>query len=305
MASVPLNRERSRVAGLSIASNITLIVLKLVAGTVTGSVALLTEALHSLVDLIAAIVAFFSLRKAEEPADADHPYGHDKLEDLAAVIEGGLVLLGSMAIIAEAIRHLVIGSDVQHVPVGLAVLAVSVVVNVLVTRRLRATAEATGSPALAADATHLSTDAWTSAGVFAGLALVGITGASWLDPAVALLLAAVILVQGLRIVRTGSRSLIDEALPEAELDLVRAAITEHGDPVVGFHELRARRAGAARHIDVHVQFRAGTSLEAAHDATGILKRRIAAALGAGAVSVLIHVEPENVATATDLPPGPR
>ena len=209
-----------------------------------------------------------------------------------------------MAIIAEATRHLAIGSDVTQVPIGLAVLAVSVVVNVLVTRRLRATAAATGSPALAADATHLSTDAWTSAGVFVGLALVGITGASWLDPAVALVLAAVILVQGLRIVRTGSRSLIDEALPEAELALVRAAISEHGDPVVGFHELRARRAGATRHVDVHVQFRSGTSLEAAHDATGILKRRIAVALGGGSVSVLIHIEPEDAAAVKDVPAGP-
>ena len=296
MAGEPLSarpeRERSRVAALSIASNTTLIALKLAAAGITGSVALLTEALHSLIDLVASFVAFFSVRKAEEPADDDHPYGHDKLEDLAAVIEGVLILVGSVVIAYEAASHLSSGATVDHVPVALAVLAVSIAVNVFVTRRLRRTAEATGSPALAADASHLTADTLTSAGVLAGLALVGITGWSWLDPVVALIVGAVILVEGLKIVRRGSRSLIDEALPEAELDLVRRAIREYGPPVTGFHALRARRAGAVRHIDVHVQFVAGTSLEGAHVATGILKRRIAEALG-GAVHVLIHAEPDD------------
>ena len=125
-----------------------------------------------------------------------------------------------------------------------------------------------------------------------GLAVVGITGASWLDPVIALVVGMAILVQGLRIVRRGSRSLIDEALPESELDLVRRAIRDHGAPVTGFHALRARRAGVVRHVDVHVQFVAGTSLEEAHVATGILKRRIAEALG-GPVDVLIHAEPDD------------
>ena len=290
--TTPVARPRSRVAALSIASNTTLIVLKLGAALVTGSVALLTEALHSLIDLVASAVAFLSVRKAEEPADADHPYGHDKLEDLAAVIEGVFILVGSIVIAYTAASHLSSGATVDHVPVALAVLVVSIIVNLVVTRRLRRAAEATGSPALAADASHLTADALTSAGVLAGLLLVWITGASWVDPVVALIVGLVILIEGLRIVRRGSRSLIDEALPEDELELVRVAITGHGAPVTGFHALRARRAGATRHVDVHVQFVAGTSLEAAHVATGIIKRRIAAALG-GQVHVLIHAEPDE------------
>lgn len=292
--TAPPVRERSRVAALSIASNSALIALKLAAAALTGSVALLTEALHSSIDLVASVLAFFSVRKAEEPADEDHPYGHDKLEDLAAVAEGVLILVGSMAITYEAARHLASGTRIHHIPVALVVLAVSIAVNLLVTRRLRATADRTGSPALAADASHLTADALTSAGVFTGLVLVQLTGAAWLDPVVALLVAAVIVVEGVRIVRRGSRSLIDEALPQSELDEVRRAIAEHGPPVTGFHALRARRAGAARHIDVHVQFASGTSLEAAHETTGVLKRRIADALG-GTVHVLIHVEPQDAA----------
>lgn len=296
MARDPLTtapgRTRSRVAVLSVASNTALIALKLAAAVITGSVALLTEALHSAIDLVASVVAYFSLRKAEEPADDDHPYGHDKLEDLAAVVEGVLILVGSMAITFEAARHLASGATIDHVPVALVVLAISISVNLVVTRRLRRTAAETGSPALTADASHLTADALTSATVFVGLALVGATGATWLDPVVALVVAALILVQGIRIVRRGSRSLIDEALPEPELECVRDAILEHGPPVAGFHALRARRAGAARHIDVHVQFEHGTTLEEAHVATGILKRRIAVGLG-GTVHVLIHIEPED------------
>ena len=295
MAGRPLTpggRERSRVAALSIASNTTLIALKLVAAGVTGSVALLTEALHSLIDLVASFVAFFSVRKAEQPADEDHPYGHDKLEDLAAVIEGVLILVGSVVIAYQAARHLSSGATVEHVPVALVVLVISITVNLAVTRRLRRTAAATGSPALAADASHLTADALTSGGVLLGLVLVWITGASWLDPVIALVVGAAILVEGLRIVRRGSRSLIDEALPESELELVREAIQGHGAPVTGFHALRARRAGAVRHVDVHVQFRDGTTLEDAHVATGILKRRIADTLG-GQVHVLIHAEPDE------------
>ena len=297
MAGEPLSpgapdRGRSRVAALSIASNTGLIALKLAAAAVTGSVALLTEALHSLIDLVASAVAFASVRKAEQPADADHPYGHDKLEDLAAVIEGVLILAGSAVIAVEAIRHLSSGAEVDHVPVALAVLAVSIAVNVLVTTKLRRTAAATGSPALAADAAHLSADALTSVGVLAGLALVWATGWSWLDPVIALTVGLVILVEGVRIVRRGSRSLIDEALPERELERVRRAIDGYGPPVTGFHALRARRAGAVRHVDVHVQFAPGTSLEDAHVATGILKRHIGTALG-GHVHVLIHAEPDD------------
>lgn len=288
-------------AALSIASNSVLILLKVVAGTITGSVALLTEALHSAIDLIASIVAFFSIRKADEPADEDHLYGHEKVEDLAAGIEGILILVGSGIIVFEAIRRLVIGGEVEQLGIGIGVLALGIVVNLVVSARLLRTARATGSPALEADAAHLRTDAATSAGVLVGLVLVQVTGAEWLDPAIALVVAFAIVTAGVRIVTSSSRVLVDQALPESEMGAIRAVIESFaGEGVVGFHKLRARRAGTRRLIDLHVQFRSGTTLEEAHAIAHRLQDGIVERIGRA--DVLIHLEPaDRVRPGTELP----
>jgi len=302
--AAPAPGARSGAAALSIVSNSTLILLKVVAGTVTGSVALLTEALHSSFDLIASVVAFVSVRKADVPADADHPYGHEKFEDMSAAIEGMLILVGSGVIVFESIRRLVVGGEVRLLGFGIAVLAVSITVNLVVSTRLSARARETGSPALEADASHLRTDAATSAGVLVGLVGVQVTGAEWLDPVVALLVAISIVVAGVRILRTSSRVLIDEALPADELAAITEEVLGFGPRgVAGFHKLRARRAGARRYVDLHVQFRAGTTLEAAHATSHELQRAIRGRL-AGA-DVLIHLEPEDrVVPGTEVPPVP-
>jgi cation diffusion facilitator family transporter len=299
MVVTPLNRShppsKSRAAALSIASNSSLILLKVVAGTITGSVALLTEAMHSAIDLIASIVAFISVRKADEPADAEHPYGHEKIENLAAMIEGILILVGSGVIAFEAIRHLVVGSDVSHIGFGIAVVAVSIVVNFFVSSRLDRRARETDSAALEADATHLRTDMATSLGVLVGLALVSATGANWLDPAVALLLAAAIVREGFKILNRSSRVLVDEALPADELEAISAEVRAFGPQgVAGFHKLRARRAGARRYVDLHVQFVAGTTLEQAHETAHRLTDAIATRVPGA--DVLIHLEPEDRVT---------
>src|ERR1700730_15760950 len=166
-----------RTATLSVVSNSPLILLKVVAGTLTGSVAILTEAVHSSIDLIASIVAFFSVRKADEPADESHRYGHEKIENLAAAIEGILILVGSAVIVFEAIRHLLRNGRLQALGFGIAVAACSVVVNVVVSTIIARHARETGSPALEGDAAHLRTDAMTSAAVLVGLVLVKVTGA--------------------------------------------------------------------------------------------------------------------------------
>lgn len=283
---------KSRSALLSVGSNSGLILLKVVAGSVTGSVAILTEALHSAIDLVASIIAWLSVRKADEPADESHLYGHEKIEDLSSAIEGILILVGSGVIAFEAIRHLILGSQVEKIGFGIVVVAIGLVVNVVVSAELRRRAEATQSPALAADATHLRTDVVTSAGVILGLALVKITGANWIDPAVALALAAAIAVQGFRIVTQSSRVLVDEALPDDELTAIRETVSEFGPRgVAGFHKLRARRAGARRYVDLHVQFREGTTLEDAHTTTHQLQDAIRERLGGA--DVLIHLEPAD------------
>jgi cation diffusion facilitator family transporter len=283
---------KMRAAGLSIVSNVTLIALKVVAGAVTGSVAILTEALHSAIDLIASIVAWFSVRKADVPADEDHRYGHYKLEDLAAAIEGILILVGSGVIAFEAIRKLVESTPVERLGFGMAVMAVSGVANLAVSTYLYRQARATESPALAGDAAHLRTDALTSFGVLVGLALVDVTGADWLDPTVALIVASAIVYSGVRILTRSGRVLVDEALPPAELEAIREAVRSFaGQGVVGYHKLRTRSAGSRRYVDLHVQFRAGTTLEEAHETAHALQAAIEARVRNA--DVLIHLEPAD------------
>jgi cation diffusion facilitator family transporter len=305
-------RKKQRTAALSIISNSALILLKVIAGSVTGSVAILTEAVHSSIDLVASVVAFFSVRKADAPADDSHRYGHEKIENLSAAIEGILILVGSAAIAFEAIRHLVNQTELQSIGLGIAVAGISVVVNLVVSAILDRNARRTDSPALAGDAAHLRTDALTSGGVMVGLILVKITGAYWLDPVIALAVAAAIVVTGVRLLLGSSRVLVDESLPADEVDAIREAIEEFAPRgVVGYHELRTRKAGARRYIDLHVQFRAGTSLEDAHRTAHELQDRIASRLRNA--DVLIHLEPEDrvrpgevlasVTTTRPQPPG--
>jgi cation diffusion facilitator family transporter len=281
-----------RTAALSVASNSILIVLKVVAGTITGSVAILTEAVHSSIDLVASVVAFFSVRKADEPADESHRYGHEKIENLAAAIEGILILVGSSVIAFEAIRRLIRGGHVQSIPLGITVIAISVVANLVVSAVIARAARATQSAALEGDAAHLRTDALTSGGVLVGLALVKLTGAQWIDPVVALAVAASIVTTGVRLVGRSSRVLVDEALPPEEVGVIREAIEQFASRgVVGYHELRTRRAGARRYVDLHVQFRSGTSLEDAHRTAHELQDLISSRLAGS--DVLIHLEPAD------------
>jgi cation diffusion facilitator family transporter len=284
-------RTKSGAAGLSIASNAILIAIKLAAGAITGSIAIITEAVHSLIDLVASVIAFVSVRKADEPADADHPYGHEKVENLAATIEGMLILIGAGIIVFEATRRLVDGAEVHSLGIGIAVMGFSVLANLGVSTVLSRQAKAHDSAALEGDAAHLRTDALTSAGVLVGLLLVEITGINAFDSITALLVAAAIVWAGIRIIRRSSAVLVDEALPAEEMDRIEAAIAAARTPeVAGYHKLRARRAGSRRHIDFHVQYRSGTSLERAHELAHAMRGAIEAEVPHA--EVLIHVEPE-------------
>ena len=285
-------RTKTGAAALSIVSNSTLIALKLAAGAITGSIAIITEAIHSLIDLVASVIAFVSVRKADEPADEDHPYGHEKVEPLAATIEGLLILVGAGIIVYEATHRLVAGSEVEALGVGIAVMGFSVVANLIVATVLGRQARRHESLALAGDAAHLRTDAMTSAGVLLGLGLVEVTGAVAFDSITAIVVAVAIVVSGIRIVRRSSGVLVDETLPREELDRIEGAIAStRGEEVLGYHKLRARRAGSRRYVDLHVQFRSGTSLERAHESAHQMRDAIVAELPTA--EVLIHLEPET------------
>jgi cation diffusion facilitator family transporter len=268
-------------ARISVVSNTVLIALKVAAGAITGSIAIITEAVHSSIDLLASIVAYLSLRKADEPADASHMYGHAKIENLASAIEGMLILVGAGVILYESVRKLVEGGEVESIGVGIAVIGFSAVVNVVVSTYLYRQARLHDSPALDADAAHLRADAATSVAVLIGL-----------DAIVALMVGSAIVYTGVRILSRSSRVLVDEALPEDELDTVRSLIAAFpGDELVGFHKLRGRRAGSARHIDLHLQFAPGTSLErahaVAHELQASVRRQIPGA------DLLVHMEPSR------------
>jgi cation diffusion facilitator family transporter len=285
-------QTKRRTAALSVFSNSGLILLKVIAGSVTGSVAILTEAIHSSIDLVASVVAYISVRKSGEPADEEHRYGHEKIENLAAAIEGILILVGSAVITFEAIRRLIEGGEIHTIGLGIAVVGFSIVVNVVVSGVLAHNARVTSSPALEADAAHLRTDALTSGGVLLALALVKATGAQWLDPIVALIVAASIVVTGVRLLTRSGQVLVDQSLPGPEIDAIRTAIEAFAPRgVVGYHELRTRRAGARRYVDLHVQFRIATSLEDAHRTAHELQDLIASRLDGA--DVLIHLEPAD------------
>jgi cation diffusion facilitator family transporter len=285
-------RTKAGAATLSIVSNSLLIALKIAAGAITGSIAIITEAVHSSIDLVASVVALVSVRKADEPPDPEHPYGHEKAENLAAAIEGMLILVGAGIIVFEATRRLTTGAEVENLGVGIAVIAASAGANLVVSTYIGRRAREHRSAALEGDAAHLRADMLTSLGVLAGLVLVEATGVVAFDSIAALVVAGAIVLAGLRILTRSSRVLLDEAPPPEELDRIQAAIAAARPPeMAGYHKLRARRAGTRDHIDLHVQFRSGTTLERAHALAHRLRDAIEAEVPDS--DVLIHVEPEG------------
>lgn len=275
-------------ARLSIVSNTLLTLLKLLVGLWTGSVAILSEAVHSAIDLVAALIAFFAVRASDRPPDENHPYGHGKLESLSGAAEALLIFGAAAFIVAEAARALGGGHAPRELGWGIVVMAVSAVINTLVARRLFAVARREDSLALRADAQHLSVDVWTSLGVVGGLGLVRLTGwPSW-DPIVALAIAAMIAGTAYRLTREALAPLLDSVLPEAEVRAVEE-VMRADRRVLGFHKLRTRKSGSHRHIDVHIQVDDDLTLREAHTLTEELEDRVRDALPNA--HVMIHTEP--------------
>jgi len=282
-------RTRTGAAGLSVMSNTMLILLKVVAGILSGSISIIAEAIHSSIDLVAAVIAFVSLRIAGRPADWGHPFGHGKVENVSGTIEAGLIFVAAAFIIYYAIAKIIEGVVIEYVTVGIAVMAVSVVVNILVSRHLLRIARETDSIALEADARHLTTDVYTSLGVLVGLILVRITGLNILDPIIALGVALFILRAAYDVTRRAFPSLIDVRLPEDEETVIASCISEHFGELVGFHEMRTRKAGSERYIDLHLVMARDASVEEAHKLCDHLEEDIKSRLAN--TSVTIHVEP--------------
>lgn len=296
-------RTRTSAAGLSVLSNTFLILLKVVAGLLSGSISVIAEAIHSGIDLVAASIAFISLRIAGRPADLGHPFGHGKVENISGTIEAGLIFVAAAFILYEAIKRIIEGAVIEYVSIGIAVMAVSVVVNIIVSRHLLRIARETDSIALEADARHLTADVYTSLGVLGGLIVVGITGLNVLDPIIALAVALFILRAAYNVIRRAFPSLIDVRLPEDEEALIASCISEHYGELVGFHELRTRKAGGERYIDLHLVMARSASIEEAHKLCDHLEEDIKSKLPN--TSVTIHVEPCEMGCEDCPTPCPR
>jgi cation diffusion facilitator family transporter len=281
--------KKSKAALFSIGSNTTLITLKLIAGIITGSVSLIAEAIHSLMDLVAAIIAFISVSVSDRPADKQHQFGHGKAENVSGVIEGLLILVAAGLIVREAIHKIIAGVSLEFVEVGIAVMGVSLVVNIFVSRYLYKVSRATDSLALEADAAHLTTDVMTMAGVFLGLIVVRITGLNILDPIIAMAVALLIVKAAVDIIRKSFGGLMDASLPEAEQKVIETCLLAHKDRIVEFHRLRTRKAGSLRQIDVHLVIPREMHVEVAHNLCDHLETDIEKLLNNTEVN--IHVEP--------------
>jgi len=281
---------KRRTAYLSIISNTTLMLLKLAVGVYVGAVSLISEAMHSGVDLIAAFVAFWAVRRSLVPPDSTHDYGHGKYESVAAAVESVLIIGAAMAIIGESLDKLREPTLPENLELGLIIMALSVAVNYFVARRLLAVAKKTNSQALRADGEHLRADIWTSLGVLAGLAGMNFFDWPWLDPVIAIFVAGIIFRVGWHMIRESLGELTDISLPPEEEARIVHLIERRSD-VYGCHCLRTRKSGSYRLLDVHVLFDGDMPLKDVHKICDELENAIRRHLGA--FDVLIHAEPHK------------
>ncbi len=280
---------KENAAKLSIASVSLLIILKVVASILTGSISIRADAVHSALDLIAAITTFIGVRISGRPADERHPFGHGKAENVSSIVVAGLIFTAAGIIIYSAVRRLIVGAPLELIGIGIYVTAAAIALNILISRYLSKVAQATDSPALAADAHHLFSDVLSSVAVLAGLITVRLTGLNILDPIIALLVALFILKVGYDTLRKSFGGLVDVRLPETEEAEIKSCIIEHYSEIVSFHKLRTRKAGSQRYIDLHLVMPKNASVDEAHRMCDHLEQDIENRLRH--TSVTIHVEP--------------
>lgn len=289
----------ARLAAGSVAVAVAVLALKAIAWWVTGSVALYADALESIVNVAAALAALLAVRLSALPADANHPYGHSKVEYFSAVLEGALIIVAALLILHEAWGAFQAPRAPEQAWIGLAVAAVASGVNAAWALFLGRRGKALRSPALMADARHLWSDVVTSVGVLVGVGLVTLTGILWLDPLLAALTAVNILVSGGRLLRESVGGLMDEAVPPATMERIRRIVAAEASGAIEAHDLRSRHAGRHTFLEFHLVVPGDMRVREAHE----ICDRIEAALKAeleGAI-ITIHVEPEGKAKQQGVP----
>jgi len=281
--------RKVRVAALSIASNTTLIILKIVAGMLSGSISIISEAIHSGMDLVASIIAFFSVRMSSKPADKSHPYGHGKIENVSGVIEGLLIFLAAYFIIREAVSKIINPAEISEAYVAVFVMLFSGAVNTFVSRVLYRTAKEEDSIALEADALHLKTDVYTSLGVGVGLLLIKITGLHVLDPIVAIMVACLILKESWTLCKNAFGPLLDTRLTDEDEQRIKDIMDRYRDKILDYHGLRTRKSGIIKYIDFHMTVKEGLTVGESHELSDEIERELEESLSN--TNVNIHFEP--------------
>jgi cation diffusion facilitator family transporter len=264
-------RKKSRVAALSVISNTVLVLFKAIVGILIGSVSVLSEAIHSGMDLVAALIAFFAVRIAGKAADEEHPFGHTKVENISAAIEALLIFTAAVWIIYEAVQRLINPRPIETVGWGVGIMLVSTIANLVVSHLLFKVGKETDSAALMADGWHLRTDVYTSVGVMAGLGIIWLgayffpgLNLTWIDPIAAIAVAGLILHTAYDLTRRATQDLVDQSIPVEEKQWVRNYLSALYPTVRSSHRLRTRKAGATRFINLHLALDSKLTVSESH-----------------------------------------
>jgi cation diffusion facilitator family transporter len=283
------NDIKLNAALLSIISNISLIALKLITGVLISSVSVISEGIHSSIDLIASMITYTSLKKSSQPPDEYHRFGHGKVEDISSAIEAILIFIAAFFIIYIAIERLLTGAEIEMPASGIAIMAISATLNFFVSKKLLKIAKETDSIALEADAWHLRTDVYTSTGVLIGLLLIAITGWKILDPIFAIFVALLIIKAAFKLTKRSIYDLIDYKLSDADESKIKSILEEHTSQFLEFHKLRTRKSGSDKFVDLHLVVSKSLTLTEAHELCYHLEEDLKKAFPT--MSVMIHIEP--------------
>jgi cation diffusion facilitator family transporter len=295
MDKASLDKLKESTARLSVISNTGLVLMKFIVGIAIGSVSIISEAIHSSMDLIASLIAFFSVRKSAEPPDAQHEFGHGKFEDISGLIEALLIFIAAVLIIWEAAQKLLGESSELLNPEllmwGIAVMGISALVNWYVSNRLFKVGKQSESIALESDAWHLRTDVYTSLGVFTGLILIRLTGLTILDPLIAIGVAIVIMKAAYDLTRRSIADLIDHSIPAADQQRIQEIICDHASVYAGFHDLKTRRSGPEIFIEFHLVVPGDVTVLQVHDLSDHIESDLK--IEFPRANITIHAEPCN------------
>lgn len=286
---IPDRLHLTRFAWLSIGTALLTMGLKATAYLLTGSVGLLSDAMESGINLVAAIAALIALSVAAQPPDAEHAYGHSKAEYFSSALEGGLILLAAVTIVATGVERLLHPRELQQLDLGIGVAVLASVFNLATAVVLRRAGRAYESATLEADAQHLLSDVWTTAGVVVGVGAAWLTGWQPLDPIVAIIVGVNIGWTGVGLVRSAMAGLMDTALPPEEQAIINEVLEKYSGGGVQFHAVRTRRAGAQRFVSFHVLVPGALTVQQGHDLLEEIEQQIRASLPR--TSVFTHIEP--------------